>query len=518
MSRRVIALSLFLSASLGCAMGPRYQAPQISVPPSWKESSAPGTTTPTPFLDTWWTAFHDELLDSLITRAAQGNLDLKIAAARVREARAARGIAAAGGLPQVAASANYARTQRSDAVPPFKGATAGPSPFGSREQNAFEAGFDAQWEIDVFGGVKHDREAALAQFQATEEARRDVLVTLLGDVARNYAELRGAQRRLQIIDEIIRSQQDTLGLAKARFDAGLATDLDVSRAEGLLATTTAQRPLLEQLAKQAVHRLGVLVGKDPGALAAELEPQAPIPPVPPELPLVLPSELLSRRPDLRRAERELAAATARVGVARADLFPRFSILGAFGRRSEDVSDLSSNLSHFFTVIPGVRWPILSGGRIRANIRVQNARQEQALDDYEKAVLTALEEVENALLAYSREGARRDALRDAVTAEHRALDLATERYTGGLENFLSVLDAQRTLFAAEDQLVQSETSTVVAIITLYKTLGGGWSLDTSQQAPSQPVPDRVSTTKPQGVARVKNARQTAGRGATQPSSG
>lgn len=485
MSRRAVALSLLLLASLGCALGPRYNPPQISVPPTWRESPVPGTTAAAASLDSWWSAFHDPLLDSLIARAVQGNLDLKIAAARVREARAARGIAAAAGLPQLAASASYARIQRSDAVPPFKDATEGTSPFGPREQNAFEAGFDALWEIDVFGGVNRDREAALAQFQATEEARRDVLVTLLGEVARNYVELRGAQRRLQIIDEVLHSQRDTLDLAKARFDAGLATDLDVSRAKGLLATTTAQPPLLEQLAKRTVHRLGVLLGKDPGALAAELEPQAPIPSVPPELPLILPSELLSRRPDLRRAERELAAATARVGVARADLFPRFSILGTFGRRSEDASDLSANSSHFFAVIPGVRWPILSGGRIRANIRVQNARQEQALDGYEKAVLTALEEVENALIAYSREGARRDALGDAVIAERRALDLATDRYTGGLENFLSVLDAQRSVFAAEDQLVQGEVNTVVAVIAVYKALGGGWSLGTSPPT-SQPA--------------------------------
>src|SRR5207245_1829751 len=223
---------------------------------------------------------------------------------------------------------------------------------------------------------------------------------------------------------------------------------------------------LERFAKQAVYRLGVLLGKDPGALASELETPGAIPFAPPEVPPTLPSELLSRRPDLRRAERELASATARVGVAKADLFPRFSIVGSFGRRSEDAADLSSGISQFWTLRPLVRWPIFSGGRIRANIRVQDARQEQALRQYEKAVLTALEEVENALSAHTRERRRQESLRSSVAANQRALDLATDRYTSGLESFLSVLDAQRSVYAAQDQLVQSERNAVVSLIAVY----------------------------------------------------
>jgi outer membrane protein, multidrug efflux system len=223
-----------------------------------------------------------------------------------------------------------------------------------------------------------------------------------------------------------------------------------------------------------MYRLAVLLGKEPGALAPELETPQPIPAAPPEVPPTLPSELLSRRPDLRRAERELAAATALVGVARADLFPRFSIVGSFGRRSDDAGDLGSGASQFWSVIPAVRWPIFSGGRIRASIRVQGARQEQALLQYEKSILTALEEVENALAAHSRERARQESLRAAVEANRRALDLATERYTGGLESFLSVLDAQRSVYAAEDELVQSERNAAVSLVAVYKSLGGGWS--------------------------------------------
>jgi NodT family efflux transporter outer membrane factor (OMF) lipoprotein len=474
MRRRTVVLVLLLPPLLGCAVGPRYQPPAVPMPKAWTEASAASTVTSDASLERWWTEFRDPILDRLVARAVEGNLDLKIAAARIREARAARGIAASAGLPQVAASAAYSRAQRSDAVPPFKSAAGAPSPFGAREQDAFEAGFDASWEIDVFGGVKRDKEAARAQVEAAEEGRREVLVTLLADVARSYVELRGAQAQLEILEKTVRSEADTLGLARARFEAGLATDLDVARAEGLLRATEAERPVLGRRARQAVYRLGVLLGKEPGTLAAELEVPGAIPPVPPEIPLSLPSELLSRRPDLRRAERELAAATARVGVARADLFPRFSILGSFGRLSEDAGDLGSGTSQFWRVIPMVRWPILSGGRIRANVRVQDARQEQALQQYEKAILTALEEVENALSAHSREQARRDSLRASVAANSRALDLATDRYTSGLESFLSVLDAQRAVYAAEDHLVQSERSVAVDLVALYKALGGGWS--------------------------------------------
>jgi multidrug efflux system outer membrane protein len=476
MRRPAVLLSLLLSSSVACAVGPRYKPPEIPVPRAWTEGPAGSAAGGDASLGRWWTGFQDPILDRLVVGALEGNLDLKIAAARIREARAARGFAASAGLPQVDVEGAYSRTRRSEAVPPFKSATGAGSPFGPRDQNAFEVGFDASWEIDVFGGVRRDKEAALAQVQAAEEARRDVLVTLLGDVARSYLELRGAQEQLRILEKTVRSESDTLELAKARFEAGLGTDLDVARAEGLLQATEAERPVLERRARQAVYRLGVLLGKQPGALASELETPRAIPPVPPEVPLTLPSELLSRRPDLRRAERELAAATARVGVARADLFPRFSIVGSFGRLSEDAGDLTSGASQFWRVIPAVRWPIFSGGRIRANIRVQDARQEQALRQYEKSILTSLEEVENALSAHARERARQESLRASVASNRRALDLATDRYTSGLESFLSVLDAQRSVYAAEDQLVQSERNVAVNLVAVYKTLGGGWSPD------------------------------------------
>ena len=456
------AAALLLLPTLACAVGPNYTKPEIPVPKAWNEAVPEAANAES--LARWWTEFQDPTLDRLVKEAVAGNLDLKIAAARIREARAARGIAASAGLPQVGVNGAYARTHN--------------SPFGRGEQNVFEAGFDASWEIDVFGGVRRDREAALADVQAAEEGRREVLVTLLADVGRSYLELRGTQQQLRILEQTLTSEQDTLDIAKARLEAGLGAELDVARAEGLLKANEADRPVLEREARAAIYRLGVLVGKEPSALAKELETPADIPPVPPEIPLTLPSELLSRRPDLKRAERELAAATARIGVARADLFPRFSILGTFGRRRQDLGDLKDGSAQFWNVIPAVRWPIFSGGRIRANIEVQNARQEQALLQYERQILTALEEVENALSAHTRERSREASLKAAVDATRRALALATDRYTSGLENFLSVLDAERSVYAAEDQLVRSEKTSAVTLIAVYKALGGGWSPEAS----------------------------------------
>src|SRR5262249_32514151 len=258
----------------------------------------------------------------LVQRAMEGNLDLKIGAARIREARAARGIAVAPALPQLNASGGYSRSKqlaaRTDGVVLSE---------GSSPQNVFQAGFDASWEIDIFGGVRRDVEAATGQIQAAEEARNDLLVVLVADLARNYVEMRGSERQIEIVDQTVEAEKDSLALAESRFGSGIGAELDVTRAEGLVAATMAQRPALEILRRQSAFRIGVLLGRNPEELLAELDQPRPIPPAPPEVPQVLPSELLSRRPDLRRSERELAAATARIGVAKADLFPRFNILG-----------------------------------------------------------------------------------------------------------------------------------------------------------------------------------------------
>jgi multidrug efflux system outer membrane protein len=302
------------------------------------------------------------------------------------------------------------------------------------------------------------------------------LVTLLGDVARNYIEVRGFQRRLAVARSNLRAQQETLELTRVRFEAGLSSDFEVAQAEGQVNTTAAQIPALESALKGSVHRLDVLLGQQPGALWAELSNEAPVPALPPQAHVGMPAELLRRRPDIRRAERVLASTTAQVGAATADLYPRFSLSGAFGFQSISASDLISAPSRFWSIGPRIFWPVFDAGRIRANIAVRNAQQEQALTLYEKTVLTAFEDVENSLVNYAKEQTRYRALMDAVAANRRAVQMANELYTRGLVDFLNVLETQRSLYASETELAQSETVMASNLVALYKALGGGWETD------------------------------------------
>jgi NodT family efflux transporter outer membrane factor (OMF) lipoprotein len=293
-------------------------------------------------------------------------------------------------------------------------------------------------------------------------------------VGRAYAQLRGFQRRLEIANKNIKTQQDTLDLTNARAKAGLGTELDVSRAAAQLETTKAVVPTLLSGIDVSIHRLSVLLGEEPGALRSELEKVSPIPSAGPEVDVGLPSDLLKRRPDIRRSEAQLAAATARIGEAKADLFPRFVLTGTAGRQATQLHDLTLGAGNFFSAGPGISLPLFTGGRIRSNIAVQTSRQREALIGYQSTVLNALEEVENALVSYSQEQERRDRLNDAVAQSQLAVDLATEQYKAGLVDFLSVLDAQRDLYANEDQLVQSQTTVTTNLVGLYRALGGGWS--------------------------------------------
>ena len=316
-------------------------------------------------------------------------------------------------------------------------------------------------------------EAADADLAASEESCRDVLVTLLSEVALNYVRLRGAQRRLVIARDNIRAQQDTVELTETRHKHGFTSELDVTQARTQLASTQSQVPLLENEIKQAIYQISVLLAQPPASLMEELATDRPIPTTPPEIPIGLPSDLLRRRPDVRSAERQLAAATARIGEATADLFPRFSLTGSFGPQSRDIRHILDRNSLAWSVGPQMSWPVFDGWRIRANIQVQNARQEQALAAYERTVLTALQDVENALVAYANEQVRRQSLAEAVQAGQQSTDLSNELYTHGMTVFLNVLESQRALYALQDQLAQSETTVVTNLIALYKALGGGW---------------------------------------------
>jgi multidrug efflux system outer membrane protein len=344
----------------------------------------------------------------------------------------------------------------------------------------YQAGFDANWEIDIFGGKRRGLEAANATLASIEADHLDVLVTLLGDVARYYIDLRGFQRRISIARQNIQAQQEALEITQLRLKAGLASELDVSQATAVLETTRADIPTLETSLQVSIHRLSVLLGRPPGTLVKELSKESPIPLTPPTVPVGLPADLLLRRPDIRSSERKLAAANAQIGVATAELFPKFFLTGTAGFESLHGSDLISPESKLWSAGPSVTWRLLEYPRLKAAISSQNAQQQQALAQYNQIVLTSLEEVENALVAYGKEQERWHSLNEAVKANRHALELANELYTKGLGEFLNVLDAERSLYQAEDQFIQSERTVSVNLVSLYKALGGGWETEQTKQ--------------------------------------
>ena len=453
---------LLVAALSGCTVGPDYETPKASVPSGWVE--APSNPVDPAALARWWGLFGVPELDRLVARVAADNLDLAAAAARIREARAQYAVTTGGAWPELGAGAGYERRRRSEN-----------NSFRPREldQGLYDAGFDLSWEIDLFGRLTRGREAAAADIAAVVEDRRDVLLSLQAETARTYFALRGLQRRLAGARDAVRTLEETVELTRSRFAAGLTSELDVVRAQSLLERTRAQVPALEADLRRAGYRLAVLAGLPPGALDSELEADRSPAPESPAIAAGTPSELLRRRPDIRRAERELAAATARIGVATSDLYPRITLSADLGLQSENFADLFAKSSHAWLIAPSVSWPIFRGGTIRANIRLQEARQERALARYRKAVLTSLEEAENALASHARERERRRSLAASAESAARAAALAEELYANGLADFLSVLDARRTFQDAQDLLIQSEIQTAVNTVALGKALGGGW---------------------------------------------
>lgn len=462
----------------GCAVGPDYVPPDTSATPTqWAEPLEAGLTTRSADLARWWTALRDPVLDRLVERAIASNLDLRIATARLAEARAQRGVAFSEFFPFTDATGRYSRYRNSEGIGSFR----------AGENDLFSAGLDASWEIDVWGRIRRNVEAADADIASAKENRRDVLVTLLGEVGVNYADLRGFQQRLIIARENVRTQAESLELTRSRFAAGLTSELDVARAESNLRSTESQIPTLAAGEKAAAHRLATLTGRPPGALTEELAAPAPIPVAEGEVPMGLPSDLLRRRPDIRRAERDIASATALIGVATADLFPRFSLTGSFGFENSQVGRMFDSENRFWSFGPAFRWPILEWGRIRSNIRVQEARAESSLASYERTLLNAFEETENAIVNYARERERRETLRRAVAATQRSVDLSQSLYKAQLTDFLSVLDAERQLFQLQDQLVASDATVTANLVRLYKALGGGWSEEDAPIAQTPPPP-------------------------------
>jgi len=460
--------------SSGCKVGPSYHAPQTPAPAAWAGvTKAPTnqpsiTTTNAVALARWWEEFGDPKLTALIEQAGQTNLDLQLAQARLRQARAERGVAAGGLWPAVTGSASYQRVHPSGSTVSFI----------KSDHNLFAAGLDAVWELDLFGGTRRNVEAAGANIRATQESLRDAQISLAAEVALNYIQLRGYQQQIAIAQDNLKIQRRTAEITRRRQGVGFVSGLDVANAEALVATTEAQVPVLETAAQQTIYALSVLLTRPPADLLAELSPTGPLPATPPEIPVGLPSELLRRRPDIRAAEASLQAATAKIGVAVADLFPKFSLVGSVNWQNNLLEDWFTAGSRGSSFGPTVTWPLFQGGAVRSNIRVQEALRDQSYLTYQKTVLTALQDVENALIAFAKEWQHRASLEAAVASNRKAVDLSTQLYAQGQSDFLNVLVAQRSLAVAEDALVQSRRDIATDVIALYKALGGGWEEDPS----------------------------------------
>lgn len=476
---RIFGLNLVCAALLnGCALGPDYQTPDADVGQAYANADYPEFSA----LDVdlaWWKLFADPKLNELVDNTVQHNHDLQAARANLLEARALYLESGLNLAPIVSSHANYIDQKRS------AGALNNRS-FAPRELKLYSTGFDAFWEVDLFGRVRRNVEASGDEVEAEEAGLRDLGVSLIAEVARNYFELRGLQSQLATAKKNAGNQIKTLEITRARLANGRGTELDTARATAQLNTTLATLPPLESTIQQTIHRLSVLTGQLPGALTKTLAKPAPLPKAPQTVRIGHPAELLRRRPDIRIAERALAAATARIGVATADLFPRVTFVGTIALEASTLSGIGAASSDSFSAGPRISWAALDLGRVYARIKAADARAEANLAQYRQTVLSALEETENTLVRYNRERRRRNFLATAAKASTRAHELAHLRYREGISDFLTVLDAETRLLQDQDRLVQSETATATALVALYKALGGGWEPGLETVKTAQPV--------------------------------
>ena len=471
---RKVAVVLMTAALAACAVGPSYEEPDTPVPGEFVgagNATFPGQ----PVVAQFWTVFGDDALTSLIQDALNANHDLRIAAARLNEARALRLGAASDFLPVVNVNGLQAKTRVSPTDQPGVAAN-------QRRFDYYEAGFDATWEIDIFGGVRRGYEASRATVDSTLASLDDSFVTVTSEVARNYFELRGLQGRYEVAKRNADVQRSSRDLTQQRLDAGRGTELDVARAQAQLSTTLATLPQLEAAIARTRYRLAVLTAHQPGTADERLEPR-PIPTIPEFTPVGEPTDWLRRRPDVRVAERNLAASTALIGVAVSDLFPKVSLNGRFGWNGLDRDAIGDNTAEIYHYGPSISWAIFDLGHVRANINASRASAEGALARYEQTVLTALEDTEGALINHSTARAREAALAQAAEASSVATRLARLRYEEGVSDFLQVLDAERTQLDAEDLLAQSRSDSATSLVAVYKSLGAGWQ---QVQSPYMPA--------------------------------
>ena len=504
-SARLSLAALACALAAGCTVGPNYHRPDEPTPSAFAEladkfKGAPlsATTSDAPAVEAWWTQFHDPELDSLVARALRDDLDLEEAASRIRQARASEIVSAAAGLPQLTANGNSLHVSRSsDADTPIQiggggssgaassggaGAAGGASASsGPSHINYFAAGFDAVWEVDVFGGVRRGVENARDLTAAQVWSRRDSQVSVASEVANQYLTYRLDQARIEVLKANAKSQGGVLEIIGQRFKTGFVTNTDVNQQRTQLANTQAQIPQVEAGSIAAVHGLGLLLNLAPAALQAELAPPAALPPVPPTLPTGMPSDLLRRRPDIRAAERRLAAANAQVGVQTAALYPSVNLvgLGTFG--SSEIESLFDGRNATSIVLGMLQQSVFNGGQNQANIRIAKEQYIQSQVQYRRTVLTALREVEDALARYSSDQRRQQALDGAAKAAAESVRIAAEQYDVGRVDYTTVYTAQMSLEQTQDQLTQANGALGTDIVALYKALGGGWTVDPAVDA-------------------------------------
>ncbi|APG03616.1 RND transporter [Luteibacter rhizovicinus DSM 16549] len=445
----------------GCAsVGPDYHAPKEA--PVTLQGVDPAQQTNEAFQAQWWKQFGDPTLDSLIVRAAKGSPDLRIAVARLKQARAALGTAKSQQIPDVETGVDYSRAREQQPG------------FTDQRQTitSYQAGFDASWELDLFGGIRRSVEAARADAGAGEASLQDAQVTLFAEVARNYFDLRGTQLRIDVAKRDITNQQDSLKVINARVEVGTGAEQDLASAKARLASVEAQLPVLETQAQADQFRIAVLLGERPGELDIDLSP-ATLKPIDVSLAIGGADEVLQRRPDIRIAERELAAANARIGVAKADYFPHITLGGFVGFLAGRSNDFGGADSRAWQLAPSISWSGLNVQRVASGVRGARARAEEAQANYDRTVLSALEDVDNSLVGFNQQRIRVEKLVVQAKESRRAAELAKLRYDAGRTDYLELLDAERTQLSAEDQLAEAEAGINTRAVSLYKALGGGW---------------------------------------------
>ena len=453
----------------GCMVGPDYQRPESAENIRIDAEVHPDIQYKQADLSRWWNVFNDAVLTSFINRAQQNNVDLKTALARVKEARAVVGTTSSDLFPTVDADGSVDWGKQSENV----------NPLATGEQTQYNLSADAGWEIDLFGRIRRSIEAATADYQATREGHNDIMITILAETASTYLQARTLQAQLNTALKNIQSQKSMLELTEVRYKYGLATYLDVAQATRVLANTEADLPVIRTNLAQSITSLGVLLGEPSDTIRKELQPARPVPLPPAEVAVGIPAERIRQRPDIRKAERQLAAQTARIGVATADLYPTFSLTGTLGFASLKTSNFFDSGSQVYGIGPSLSWNIFDMGKIRQQIAVEDARTEQALYTYEQTILEAIKEVEDRLKGYHEQRIRMDALKHSVQASRETLDMSTKLYKDGLTGFQDVLDAQRSLLAAESDLDEARGNTGIQLVGLYKALAGGWTTEQPQ---------------------------------------